>query len=279
MRTIPLNVNLDGAITPDNILAGYEGEHNVTKLDIYIASALTSSISFFRLALGDYLTDELYPENDKINYLLPGNVMFAPVLLIQLEGYKEKDGEIELVFKSDIVSAQIKPSLTAIHEIPKEMEQGLGGALAKLSYYVENSTELADAFSNMLEEAKEVLEQNSAEWDNKTAHATETMNALLNTGRAVLEETQNALASKANAATTLAGYNITDAYTKSETDIMLLEKANINGVYTKAEIDNALTSGMQELLKMKRAYLRNIFILTHLPLRLRSICILNIPSL
>lgn len=249
MRTIPLNVNLDGAITPDNILAGYEGEHNVTKLDIYIASALTSSISFFRLALGDYLTDELYPENDKINYLLPGNVMFAPVLLIQLEGYKEKDGEIELVFKSDIVSAQIKPSLTAIHEIPKEMEQGLGGALAKLSYYVENSTELADAFSNMLEEAKEVLEQNSAEWDNKTAHATETMNALLNTGRAVLEETQNALASKANAATTLAGYNITDAYTKSETDIMLLEKANINGVYTKAEIDNALTSGMQELLK------------------------------
>ena len=41
------------------------------------------------------------------------------------------------------------------------------------------------------------------------------------------------------------GTDLSNYYTKPETDIMLLEKANINGVYTKAEIDNALTSGMQ----------------------------------
>lgn len=51
--------------------------------------------------------------------------------------------------------------------------------------------------------------------------------------------------SKADYATTLKGYGIKDAYTKSETDIMLLEKASKNSVYTKREIDNALTSGMQ----------------------------------
>lgn len=45
------------------------------------------------------------------------------------------------------------------------------------------------------------------------------------------------LAAKANSATTLAGYGITDAYTEAEVDTALSAKANSVDVYTKTEID------------------------------------------
>lgn len=236
MRTIALNVNLDGAVSPDNVFIGHEGEHNVAILNVSIASNLASSISFFKLALGDYLSEELYPENDKITYALPQSVMFAPVLLIQLEGYKENDtGELELVFKSDIVTGEIKPSIAAFHEIPKEMEAGLDGALSELSYYVEKSGELADSIAATL-----------TDLNNQAVSHKATMSALLEASRDILHETEETLSSKANVASSLNGYGITDAYTKSEIDLKLSEKPSANSVYTRNEIDNALSSGLCE---------------------------------
>ena len=250
MRTVSLTVDTNGAVTPNTISGGHEGEHNVTSLDFTLASELLSAISFFRLSMGDYVSEELYPENNKITYPLPQCVMFANNLLIQLEGYKKNDvGEIELVFKSDIVTADIKPSIVASHEIPEELNPSIDTAVAKLSYYVENSDQLSKHIDGALQETKEVIEQANESFEIKSNEYMREMNDMLIDGRRILNETAATLQSKADYATTLKGYGIKDAYTKSETDIMLLEKANINGVYTKAEIDNALTSGMQELLK------------------------------
>ena len=55
-----------------------------------------------------------------------------------------------------------------------------------------------------------------------------------------LGQMNNALAGKADAATTLSGYGITDAYTKTEVDTKLGEKANAADVYTKTETDTKL---------------------------------------
>lgn len=246
MRTVSLTVDTNGAVTPNTISGGHEGEHNVTSLDFTLASELLSAISFFRLSMGDYVSEELYPENNKITYPLPQCVMFANNLLIQLEGYKENDvGEIQLVFKSDIVSADIKPSIVASHEIPEELNPSIDTAVAKLSYYVENGDQLSKHIDGVLQETKEVIEQANESFEIKSNEYMREMNDILNDGRRILNETAATLQSKADYATTLKGYGIKDAYTKSETDIMLLEKARINSVYTKREIDNALTSGMQ----------------------------------
>lgn len=64
-------------------------------------------------------------------------------------------------------------------------------------------------------------------------------------------EVDNALSGKADTATTLSGYGITDAYTKTEVDNALAGKANTANTYTKTEVDNAITaatSGLQETL-------------------------------
>ena len=50
-----------------------------------------------------------------------------------------------------------------------------------------------------------------------------------------------AMGSKANKATTLAGYGITDAYTKTEVDTVIATKADKETTYTKSEVDTKLS--------------------------------------
>lgn len=50
------------------------------------------------------------------------------------------------------------------------------------------------------------------------------------------------LNAKANKATTLSGYGITNAYTKTQTDNLLNAKANSSDVYTKTQTDNILAN-------------------------------------
>ena len=70
-------------------------------------------------------------------------------------------------------------------------------------------------------------------------------------GYATTKALTDGLAGKANTATTLTGYGITDAYTKTQTDNLLSGKANsattisgygITDAYTKTEIDNKVTT-------------------------------------
>lgn len=58
---------------------------------------------------------------------------------------------------------------------------------------------------------------------------------------------QTTLSGKADASTTLSGYGITDAYTKTEVDTALAGKANTATTYTKSEVDTAL-AGKQNTL-------------------------------
>lgn len=53
-------------------------------------------------------------------------------------------------------------------------------------------------------------------------------------------EVDTLLDAKANKATTLSGYGITNAYTKTQTDNLLSAKADANNVYTKTQTDNLL---------------------------------------
>ena len=95
--------------------------------------------------------------------------------------------------------------------------------------------------------------------DNKTALQSKANAATSLSGYGITDaytksETDTALAAKAkkaNAATSLSGYGITDAYTKSETDTALAAKANaatslsgygITDAYTKSETDTALAA-------------------------------------
>lgn len=59
--------------------------------------------------------------------------------------------------------------------------------------------------------------------------------------------TQAALDTKADKATTLAGYGITDAYTKAQADTLLADKADVADVYDKTATDTLLAGKVDKL--------------------------------
>ena len=54
------------------------------------------------------------------------------------------------------------------------------------------------------------------------------------------------LSNYATKSTTLAGYGITNAYTKDEVNTELGKKANSSDVYTKTEVNNALANKLSK---------------------------------
>lgn len=61
------------------------------------------------------------------------------------------------------------------------------------------------------------------------------------------QDVNNLATSKADKATTLSGYGITDAYTKTEVDGKINSKADSSSVYTKTETDNQINTKVSAL--------------------------------
>lgn len=61
------------------------------------------------------------------------------------------------------------------------------------------------------------------------------------------QDVNNLATTKADKATTLSGYGITDAYTKTEVDGKISSKANSSDVYTKSQTDSAINTKVSAL--------------------------------
>lgn len=61
------------------------------------------------------------------------------------------------------------------------------------------------------------------------------------------QDVNNLATTKADKATTLSGYGITDAYTKTQVDGKINSKANSSDVYTKSETDSAINTKVSAL--------------------------------
>ena len=127
-----------------------------------------------------------------------------------------------------------------------------------LSAYAK-SADVASTYATIVEMNKKA---NSADIYTKTEVNTElakkaaasdltALTTRVGTAEGEIDTLQEQVAKKANSSTTLSGYGITDAYTKTQTDNLLKAKANssttlagygITNAYTKTEIDNKVTT-------------------------------------
>ena len=190
MRKISFSVTPNGSIEPSLLEIGHEGEHNATTLIATLPQELLLEATYYRLAIGSYQTDKLYPENSTLSYTIPQCVLICGTQFLQLEGYKNSDeGEILLVFKSDIAMVNVLPSIDPYNQITDEVKCEVDSALGKLHYYVTQSDELAAELKSTTDECASIL-----------------------------EEAKQTVYGKADKADTLSGYGITDAYTKEECD-------------------------------------------------------------
>ncbi len=161
MRTISLVVDAFGVVTPNNISVGSQGEHNVSTLLFKPNEKITSAVGYFRVILGDYLSERLYAKNQEVTYSIPQCVMLTTSpLLIQLEGYSvSDDGEVLRIFKSDIVTAKVKHSIEPTHEVSDQVLDNAESAITELAHYVDNGTALAESMGSMVEDCEEKVEK------------------------------------------------------------------------------------------------------------------------
>ena len=132
---------------------------------------------------------------------------------------------------------------------PSEHTQA-SNTINALTGYVKPANTGALATTDTLNGALGKLERTLDGLDNKADKAT-TLAGYGITDAYTKTETDTALAGKANTATTLAGYGITDAYTKTEMGTSLTGKADkattlsgygITDAYTKTEVDTSLSN-------------------------------------
>ena len=168
MRSLEFNVT-STTVTPNTAVIGNAGEHNVTELNFKVGSEIIDVVEYFRLSIGDFHSKKLYAQNSIVSYSLPRSVLQSGTVLLQLDGYNTENGEINRIFKSSLITAEVGVSVCAAQDIPEKMERDVDGAIAELTYFVEKGEKIVSETENnilQLEEIKSRVEEKSAEVEN-----------------------------------------------------------------------------------------------------------------
>lgn len=194
-----------------------------------------------------------------------------------LAGYGIADAYTKTQVDSMVAGAfHFRGEKTAYSQLPTDAKEGDvwqvgekeyawdGDSWVELGFNVDlsayaKSADVASTYATITEMNKKA---NSADVYTKTEVNTElakkaaasdltSLTTRVGTAEGEIDTLQEQVAKKANSSTTLSGYGITDAYTKTQTDNLLKAKANssttlagygITNAYTKTEIDNKVTT-------------------------------------
>ena len=175
MRSLEFNVTTS-TVTPTTAAIGNAGEHNVTNLKFKVSDEILNAVEYYRLSVGDYRSEKLFAQNSVVSYSLPRSVLQTGAVLLQLDGYKTHEGEIERVFKSELVTAEVGASVCTAQDIPSEMERDVDHAIAELDALVKESRK-AENIKVAVEKIAAQVETNRT----KVQEATETVQATAET--------------------------------------------------------------------------------------------------
>ncbi len=161
MRSIAITVDALGAVTTDGVMLGYSGEHNAAVLSITFSEDFLAA-DYYRIAVDGKYSEEIYRNENKLEYTVPQQFMQPPAVSCQIIGYTVQNGEPTVIVKSAVFELEVKRSeqllLKADNE-PDILEKTLetcriAAAEAKLSAAEsETSAESSESFSQAAESA------------------------------------------------------------------------------------------------------------------------------
>ncbi len=140
MNLIPITVTNSGSVSPNSVVLGHVGEHNVTTIIFTVDQTLIESVDYFRIDFGGILTEKLYAGEDReVRYDVSQSVLTNGSTIAQLEGIKITDGKVSILFKSDIIKVNILYSVSCCREMPKEAHEPFENAVAELENLLQNA--------------------------------------------------------------------------------------------------------------------------------------------
>ena len=154
MRNFIFNVTLT-TVTPATVVMGNAGEHNVTTLTFDMSEEILSAVDYYRLSVGDFRSEKLYARGSVVSFCLPKAVLKSGTTLLQLDGYREEEGELSLIFKSALITAEVGASVCATQDIPAELEKDAEVVIAELSNLVSKGQQLTEEISTVAQDVRE----------------------------------------------------------------------------------------------------------------------------
>ena len=176
---------------------------------------------------------------------LGANLQWNEAGKLDTKGIATADGLKEL-------EDQVKAAVTQT-ELEQKGYQTAGDVATAIAGKAD-STQVASDIAAALQSAKDYADENDANTvydDTALAGRVTAAEGQITTLEGQVSANETAIAGKADKATTLAGYNISDAYTKTEVDSAIADKAdkattlagyNIGDAYTKTEVDEAIAA-------------------------------------
>ena len=140
MNNITFTVDNLGRTEPKSAVIGHIGEHNASSLVFRLSEEL-GNIEYFRVNFGDFSSKKLYAQNEVVCPVVEAMLSEGDGFL-QLQGFRSENGEITVVFKSDIISFEVLESVAPSSEVPEGTTQEFENALAELDALIKRATEL-----------------------------------------------------------------------------------------------------------------------------------------
>ena len=141
MNNITFTVDNLGRTEPKSAVIGHLGEHNASSLVFRLGKEL-ENIEYFRVNFGDFSSKKLYAENGEVVCPIVEAMLSEGDGFLQLQGFRSENGEITVVFKSDIISFEVLESVAPSSEVPEGTTQEFENALAELDKLIKRATEL-----------------------------------------------------------------------------------------------------------------------------------------
>lgn len=141
MNNITFNVDNLGRTEPKSAVIGHLGEHNASSLVFRLSEEL-GNIEYFRVNFGDFSSKKIYAQNGEVVCPVVEAMLSEGDGFLQLQGFRSENGEITVVFKSDIISFEVLESVAPSSEVPEGTTQEFEDALAELDALIKRATEL-----------------------------------------------------------------------------------------------------------------------------------------
>lgn len=141
MNNITFTVDNLGRTEPKSAVIGHIGEHNASSLVFRLSEEL-GNIEYFRVNFGGFSSKKLYAQNGEVACPIVEAMLSEGDGFLQLQGFRSENGEITVVFKSDIISFEVLESVAPSSEVPEGTTQEFENALAELDALIKRATEL-----------------------------------------------------------------------------------------------------------------------------------------
>lgn len=160
MEYITATINESGVVTLSQELLGNVGEHNSTTIKFIVPEQVTNEVDYFRLWSDGSFSEKMTadPTTGIVEFLVPQSMLKAPVIKMQLVGYRSQENTLIFVWRSKVFKFMVEISVDDSFPIPTKAYDPLEEALLQCASTIEFMRDTTNNFVVDTESLQQAIE-------------------------------------------------------------------------------------------------------------------------